>query len=194
MSQHTRSQFCKLLDISQATISMAVKRGHLIMSGDYIDDTLPQNSLFVQKKMAKMDKAIAAIPEADDVLSSGPNDLAKLNSIKTKVWIKKTNEEYEIAKIKKEKLQGALMPSELVKPVFLHHNQSIVAEFKNAIDDIVRIFAQKKSLSVNEKAEMTGELINCINQAISKATKLSIKNINNIIEEFTEKKGVGERL
>jgi len=106
---------------------------------------------------------------------------------------KKIEKDIEKNQLEIEKKKGIVVPSELIKPVFLQHNQFIVTEFKNAADEVIRIISKKKSLSVNEQAEIRGELVKTINESINKATLASIKNVTNLITDFSDKRGVGER-
>ena len=84
------------------------------------------------------------------------------------------------------------MPSELIKPVFLQHNQSILTEYKNATDEIIRIFSKKRSLTVDEVAEIKTDLVKTINNAINNAIIISSKSIDSIISDHSDKRGIGE--
>ena len=84
------------------------------------------------------------------------------------------------------------MPVELIKPVILQHNQSILTEFKNAGDEILRIMSKKYSFSVEDLAFFKGELVKTINNSMSKAIYATTKSIDSIIQSHIEKKGVGE--
>ncbi len=106
---------------------------------------------------------------------------------------KKIEKDIEKNQLDIEKKKGVVVPSELIKPVFLQHNQFILTEFKNTADEIIRRIAKKKDLNVNEMAEIRGEMVQCINEAVNKAIAASTKNIVNIITDFSDKRGVGER-
>lgn len=222
MALHTKKQFSDLCGIATNNLSVQIARGKVILTGDIIDDTIDKNRAFLEKRISKKtieseispiaktknhEQIIIPVPKlSDQKIEQGSTDqkfelvspdekqsyteserqLKYLDTVKRKAEIEKLY--LDVAKKK-----GEVIPSELVKPVFLQHNQSIVTEFKNAADDIVRMFAKKKSLTVNEVAEITGELTSSINNAINKATTTTINSVDSIVNDFAEKKGVGER-
>lgn len=101
--------------------------------------------------------------------------------------------EKDLLEIKKQKLLGLVVPSELVKPIFLQHNQSITTAFKNAADEIVRQFAKMKDLNPAELAEMRGFMVRAINSGVEKATTMSMAAVESLIDSYSESRGVGER-
>ncbi|MFA6057278.1 MAG: hypothetical protein WC756_03700 [Taibaiella sp.] len=105
----------------------------------------------------------------------------------------KRKEEIEFLQLKKDKMKGAMVPSELMQPIIKQHNQSMVTEFKNAGDNFIRVFAQKKAMTGEEMATVKGEFTKIINEAMVKATTMTIKSIAAVINEFAETKSRGER-
>lgn len=116
------------------------------------------------------------------------NSTKKLKYLDT---IKRTKE-IEKLQIEIQKKKGEVVPVELIKPVILQHNQSILTEFKNAGDEILRIMSKKYSFSVEDLAFFKGELVKTINNSMSKAIYATTKSIDSIIQSHIEKKGVGE--
>ncbi len=104
----------------------------------------------------------------------------------------KRSKEIEKLQIEIQKKKGEVVPVELIKPVILQHNQSILTEFKNAGDEILRIMSKKYSFSVEDLAFFKGELVKTINNSMSKAIYATTKSIDSIIQNHIEKKGVGE--
>ena len=49
MAFYKQSELAKLLGKSQAHITMAVKRGKLLLSGDFVDDTVLENKIVLSK-------------------------------------------------------------------------------------------------------------------------------------------------
>jgi len=199
MALYSRRQFCDLTNINQAYLTTYINRGKIkINNNDLIDDTVRENSLFIKKKIGV--KFSPIIKEDEDEKEEEDNiqyvkknnDQYDLNIIKTKIEIKKKNEEYEKIKLQNSKLKGEVVPTELIKPVFLQHNQSIITEYKNATDEIIRIFSKKRSLTVNEVAEIKTELVKTINNAINNAIIVSSKSIDSIISDHSDKRGIGE--
>ena len=116
------------------------------------------------------------------------NSTKKLKYLDT---IKRTKE-IEKLQIEIQKKKGEVVPVELIKPVILQHNQSILTEFKNAGDEILRIMSKKYSFSVEDLAYCKGEFVKTINNSMSKAILATTKSIDSIIQSHIEKKGVGE--
>lgn len=57
MPLYTRTEIREMCGINTATLTMYTKRGKIIMSGDFIDDTIPQNITQIEKwKVAKIKK------------------------------------------------------------------------------------------------------------------------------------------
>lgn len=99
----------------------------------------------------------------------------------------------ELARLRIQKQRGILIPTALVKVVFKQHSQSILVEFKNSVDSILTILRKRKNLDANEVAEIRGELQQAINDSVGKSISRSQKSISNIVNEYAEKKEVGER-
>ena len=116
------------------------------------------------------------------------NSTKKLKYLDT---IKRTKE-IEKLQIEIQKKKGEVVPVELIKPVILQHNQSILTEFKNAGDEILRIMSKKYSFSVEDLAFCKGEFVKTINNSMGKAIYATTKSIDSIIQNHIEKKGVGE--
>lgn len=116
------------------------------------------------------------------------NSTKKLKYLDT---IKRTKE-IEKLQIEIQKKKGEVVPVELIKPVILQHNQSILTEFKNAGDEILRIMSKKYSFSIEDLAFCKGEFVKTINNSMSKAIFVTTKSIDSIIQSHIEKKGVGE--
>lgn len=116
------------------------------------------------------------------------NSTKKLKYLDT---IKRTKE-IEKLQIEIQKKKGEVVPVELIKPVILQHNQSILTEFKNAGDEILRIMSKKYSFSIEDLAFCKGEFVKTINNSMSKAIYATTKSIDSIIQNHIEKKGVGE--
>ncbi len=203
MAKLSKKEFAEKCGMETKNLSVYIKRGKVILYDDeQIDDTDLRNLAFIQKRQSKNpivdSKPVIKTNNVSEKVSSTSdvqknNEVAALDLQKTSVQVEKLQQEVRLLKIKEDKLKGVVVPSELIKPVFLQHNQSIITEVRNNANEFARIFAKKNDLTVNEVAEINGELINWFNLAISKATQTSVKAINNIMSDFSNKKGVGER-
>ncbi len=214
MALLTKKEFSERCGIPTNALSVYVKRKKVQLTGELIDDTLDINKAFIVKMVAKMNRGAAKKAEKPIVLEvkeakniteneeTTQNEPLKDGDIPTyeaserllkHLDTLKRAEEIEKLRLDLSKKRGEVVPSELIKPVLLQHNMVITTEFKNGAEDIIRVFSKKRGLSVNEAAEMRGELIRIINDSITRATGGSKKSIEAIVNEFTEKRGVGER-
>jgi len=212
MSLLTKKQFAAECGVTTSYLSTPISRGKVLLTASGLIDTENEfNRLFLEKRMGKklppaenrstkpapseeVKKKTAQLGQLIDEFLD--DDIPSLTESERKLkWLDGIKREHEIQKLQLglKKARGEVVPSELMKPVFLQHNQSIVTEFKNAGDELLMLFAKKHSLTLNEIAEMTGHLTACINTAITKATQLTLKSIENVINEHTDKKGIGER-
>jgi hypothetical protein len=112
----------------------------------------------------------------------------------------KTIEQTEKIRLEQEKLRiqirkwrGEVLPTDVIKPLVLQHNHSILTESKNTIAEIVRLISKKKSLTAAERTEITTHYITALNDMMKKATQATIKSLTNIINEYSESRNVGER-
>lgn len=213
MALHSKKQFADLCGIATNNLSVQIARGKVIVVNDLIDDTLEKNKSFFEKRASKKPansnqsasieintskittESIVKPPQNLNELIAPSENQSYTESERQLKYLDTLKRAAEIEKLSLDvaKKKGEVIPSELVKPVFLQHNQSIITEFKNVTDEVIRMFAKKKSLSVNEVAEITGELTSCINNAMNKATTATVNAIDSIVNDFAEKKGVGER-
>lgn len=241
MALHTRAQFAELCGLKEGTarayISTNIKRGKILPSGDYIDDTIPENAEFIKKQKlknlfkdetpitkepepetppkkkqyhyVKPDKDLPEPPNVQDPVDDDLDDetelpdsgelgedfrsMSKLNKKKLVVEIQKKQREIALLRLREEKLNAIVIPTELVKVMFSQHTRSISTGFKNSLDNILTLIAKQAGLNINQIAELRGKLVGEINTAVDKSVIESKKNLNNIIKEFVERKEVGER-
>ena len=225
MALHPKPDFAKLCGISTREISIYAKRKKIVLSGDYIDDSLEVNRLFIEKRKIKLSETGGSTrgdnstpphqkrnphyssPEVDeqDVPDVGDIDdddneagwdsktMQGLTKQKLVVEIEKKKREIALLKIRQEKLNAVVIPTDLVKIIFAQHSRSIATEFKNSVDTILTLISKKADLRIEQTAELRGSLLQQINEAMERSVTESKKNINNIVKEFIEKKEVGER-
>lgn len=216
MAFHTKKQFCALCEIKTRELSVYVKRGKVILSGDLVDDTIEINQQFIYSRSKKSgsktpDPVVAdpknpgltvihSVENKKQILKpTTPEDLEKklnwqqLDLEKKKLDIEKTTEEIEILKVKKDKLHGAVIPTEVVKMLFAQQFKSVTAAFHLGADNYLMELAKLKGLNREEVATLRGKLIEIINVAISDSVTESKKMIVNIISEYSERKEVGEK-
>ncbi len=212
MAIYSKKEFSSLCGIETKNLSNYINRKNVIATKDgFIDDSVDKNRAFLAKrrskssqkkimttvsKIEKNKKTVQTEDESDENSFSDSHEGQTLEESQRHLKYLDTQKrlkEIEKLEIEIAKKKGEVIPSELIGPCVLQHNQSIITEFKNTADEIIRIIAKKKSLSVNEMAEIKGDLVVCINTSIQKATTLTANTIENIISDYSEKRGIGER-
>jgi hypothetical protein len=209
MALHKRSDFAKLCGLSTGNLSNYIGRGKVLLSGDWIDDAIPQNASFLKKWQGKSTPASVVEPSQSVINTPPPEitgkspvvaspDPAKVlqydleNQIK-KADLEKRQRENRLLQLKIDKLNGILIPTDLVKIVFTQHFKSVTTAFQQAADNLLMEIAKKADLSTNQVAELRGAYVNIINQAVNNSIDESTSHIDNIVFEYSEKLGRGEK-
>lgn len=107
--------------------------------------------------------------------------------------LRKTLKEIAILELKEQKQRGEVIPTDIVMPIMAQHFKSVTTEFKQGAEQLLVILQAKHGFSRDQMAEYRGNLIKIINDSIKKAVAESEKSIENIVSEYSTKKGVGER-
>lgn len=210
MALYKPVEFANICGLSRANISTYISRGKIIVTGKFIDDTIPQNRDFLEKQLLKNGEKITVKPENTETTNkSDPVIIEKNNSKKNAVGpdhslyelekkikeadLNKKHVDTRIQRLKEEKLLGTLIPAELVKILIAQHFKSVATSFSNAAESLVVAISKKKQLNKIEEADIKGELITILNKAVRDAVDASKKNVRNIQQEYSELRGVGER-
>jgi hypothetical protein len=203
MALHTKAEFSRACGVSTGYIATNISRKKIILSGDYVDDSIRDNAEFILKCKQKAEKRTAIpVPESPKLptsfnkkkaLCDPPDGNGGLEATKTTQQIEKMREEIEILKVKKEKLYGQVVPTSDIKILFAQHTKSILVEYSNSVDKILLKIAKRKSLTNEEVSEIKKEMIDEINLATENALNESKKNLRNLITDFSQQRDIGER-
>jgi hypothetical protein len=235
MAFYLRSQFAELCGVSKAEVSMNIKRGKIILSGDYVDDSIRSNAEFIEKWQIKRGLKIVSAKEPEPVAvlkptsepipeavpAPLPNRIPKIEPPKPRPAPKSPNiqppnefmyagnqldaqiksvelerklEDLEIAKLKRQKMAGESMPTDLVKNTISVYSRSVSRSFNNAADNLLVEFQTMADISREQVSVMRGKLNAIVNKAINDAYENAIDMVDNIVDEYSETRGKGERL
>lgn len=184
-----------------------VKRNEIEFDGEYVDTDNETNHRFLGKRVAKgKSKAVLSTMDLNTspvyIPRTGAERSPKLENIPeyaeseqlVKYWDSvKREKEVEKLQIEIDKKRGEVIPSELMPPIVLQHNQSIITAIKNQQEEWLRKFAKRHNMTVIETADAKSELIAWINEAMKKATRLTINSLDTIVQDYAEKRGIGQR-
>lgn len=218
MAFHTKKSFAEQCGMTTGNLSNNAARGKVVYSGDLVDDTIEPNKSFltkwseknqVGKKEAPPDLVALPPPNVKNFKADPPaenpktgkkrRDPAEKGSLyqeqvkKMQLQNEMIVEQTEMIRLKREKTQGSQVPIDLVRPLLLQHNQSIITEAHNTLKRITRLFAKKHDLTLADQAEINTQWTPMVNEMIKKATALTQKSLKNIIHEYSVRRGAGER-
>lgn len=194
----SKKEFALACGMQSNQLSVNIKRGEVLVNDDYIDTSLPINQAFMEKRVAKgkvrqlQQVSLAAQPTVpkDPTIPSYEESEQKVKYYDAL----KRAKEVEKLELDIQKKRGEVIPSELIPPVILQHNQSIITSIKNEFDEWLRNHAKRYDLGVNEIAEIRTQAVQWINTGMNKATAMSVRAVENIVKDYQDKRGVGERL
>lgn len=133
---------------------------------------------------------LAQMLESKDIKNLTYPELEKIYKYRQGENLKRTTEKIDIEIAKKK---GEVIPSDLLPPVIVQHNQAFITSFRNVVDQILTDYTQIKDFSPDEIAEMRARLLEVINKGANDALTMSLKSIENIVKDYTEKRGVGQK-
>ena len=111
---------------------------------------------------------------------------------KDQLDIEKKVIEIKLKKLDHQKKLGELVPTELVRTLFVQHSKSIMSAFHDEADNFLMEISKEAGLTREQLAKMRGKLVLKINQGIENSLKESKKSLHAIVEEYRMLRGVGE--
>lgn len=200
MAKYTKKEFAGQIGMKTNALSVYIANGYVVVGDDGLIDTENSvNAHILEKRIAKglvanFNASPQFIPKTP---KEGDEDLPTYEESERKVkYFDSLKREKEVEKLQIEidKKKGEVVPSELIIPLFLQHNKSIVTSFKNATDAILTEYSKLKDFTPAEISEMRGRMVSAINDGIRDAQDLTKVAVKNIISDYSDKRGVGERV
>lgn len=212
MALHTRKDFIDLCGISSRELSVYIKRGKVVLTGEYINDTNPSNAAFLQKFSERKNQVVSinapqveVYSEKDEPLpeesfterstSSAPAKQMSQYAIERAMKLsdlEKKKVDIRIAKLKEDKLMGDLIPTELVRTLIMTQSESTKFAFSEGCENLIVLISQKKQLSATEVADIRSKLSALINKCIDNSVSFSVKKLKTIVTEYSQKRDVGD--
>lgn len=192
-------------------LAVYIKRGKVVVNGDGTIDTKEEKNIAFLEKQRSKKQGISPVkpaknkplpvPESDDTNQDDETDTdnSGVPHLATSERLLKYRQTIKLAKdiekidLEIEKKKGEVIPSELIKPVFIQHNQHILMAMKNADDEMLSIFGHKYGLTLEDIAWIRGEWTKKRNTALTEATNASAKAVDVIVADFSVKRGVGQK-
>jgi hypothetical protein len=108
-----------------------------------------------------------------------------LERYKKELEIEKLENENKIKKIQLDKMNGVVIPTDLVMILFGQHSKSITTAFHQAAENFVVSMAQSYGVDKKAQAKMRGDLIAIVNKGITDSLDISRNGIDNIVDDYS---------
>jgi len=152
-----------------------------------------------KKKPAPKQKAeIVQEPEEEEADFSDRGDalfseteLNQATTVTLDKMIKRTNilkaqESIRLDRFKKQRLEGKVIPTDMVREIFTQHFKNVTDEFYQSADNLVTMIAETIGASRDEMVKLRSQLKKEINQAVKIAKDQSEKDIIAIVDKYSE--------
>lgn len=210
MALHSKEDFIKLCGIKgkrpKNQLNTYAKRGKIVFSGEYIDDSIPENRDFMQsrleKKQEKLKKDIKELGSVDypdrsnkktpNVQDPDTNKISIDRKLKLQ-QLEKLEVDTRLQELKERKLLGEIVPAELVKDTFSRFSQNTLNSMNDYMDKWITLFAGQYGLSTEETIKYRTEIKESLNHANDRAVQETINEFDSLIAQHSEKRSPGER-
>ena len=203
MALLTKKEFAGRAGLTTRELAVYVKRKKVMMlESGLIDDSFQMNIDFINRHASKKKhSAEARKPQAERKAEPKTAEQQKKETNQTELLdLEKEQKQLSIEGKKKEvalleqrirKINGELIPTDLVKLTFGHVFRELAISAKQEIDKLITDISKKAKLNGNQTAELRGSMIRVINQSINNGTNNAAKNLQNIISEYSVNKTAG---
>lgn len=202
MALQSKKEFAALCGIKSGDLSNYIKRGHVIAAGEYIDDKNELNALFLKKREAKAvsvkepkikaEKVAKSAPELSEEDKREQNSLMESERQKRNLSVRSQENTIRLQEMEIQKKQGELIPTKSIRGLIIQHSESMKTAYAGISDNLIEIMAQKKQFTAVEIADLRAQNLRLINQAIDEGIAVSKEKLAFIVEDYSEKKGVGQ--
>jgi hypothetical protein len=190
MAKIHRRELKKRFGLSDAYITVYAKRGHLVLDKDgNLDDSNPVNAAFIVSREGKSSPS-----GVTDVGAKVIEENFGLNSERKRADIERIRTVTYLNQLKIAKQEGENIPTEMIMPLFAQFSHSMIGSFKNGMEAMLIEIGHRKKLTNAEMADLRKVLTATINRAAQDGVEDARKGTANIVDEYIEKRGKGDRL
>ena len=209
MSFLSVNDFADYVGVKPSTLRVHIKRDKVVKSGKLINTDHPTNAIYIQEqKERKTEPVTPVIPEkvkGKNVKSkqSPPTEsnemaikagvLTDLVLRKKKADLRKTEKEAEYKHLQIQKLQGKLMPLDLVQQTQTINIQSVFRAFESAAENVASIYNERLGGDRADLADMTTRMREELDRAVKNARQQSKEEIEALIDEYSQTLNRGEK-
>lgn len=194
-------EFALRCGVKPAYVQQYLKREKVTQRADGLfDDQDEKNVLFMatRKKADLFESAKSTVPvssaeEGKPLPPKIENPLVEMEKRKKQLEIDKLEQDLRLNRIRELKLTGEVVPTDQVQSLFIQHNKSIINNFHQAGDNMITEIAKRYNLTPDQVAELRFDLVNKTNKAALDSMQDSLKQVDFIQQEYSQKRERGER-
>lgn len=112
---------------------------------------------------------------------------------KKQIDLQKAKEDLQITILKKQKLMGEVIPVDMVIGVFTRHFKNVTDLYYNSADTLLTEISHRFGLSREETGVFRKRLVDLINEVTKESMEISKKEIDSIVDDFSQTRMVGKR-
>lgn len=214
MALHSKQDFAAMCGLTTGNLSNYEKRRKVVYSGDYIDDSLELNRLFLEKRQKKQPQPVLTEdnflpppntpvvkpaqtrPPRQPRVTSTPREKGGLlaqDAEKMRLQNEKLQLSNDFMRRKLDKVLGETIPTDLAKAIISQLGRTYPTEYNNLWRQTLSDIAKRYGMSLEDEAKYVGAGIEAINKASTRAISEARREMRNVIQLFSDKKEVGER-
>ena len=210
MALLTKKEFAHKCGMPTNQLSVAVGRDKkvILREDGLIDDAEPTNALFFEMRQMKgktIPKGLAPMPvfTREDrqmgpvtnvqINNSSPSEFLDLERQLKEKDLEKRKEEIIQLQLKNEKTSGSVVPLAVMQPLLMEYNRLLVNSYRYALDEFLTTIGKVAGLDNEQISWWRGEIVKTVNEASDKGITETIRQLQNIIIEYSNTRGAGER-
>ena len=190
MAKYTQSELASKLGKTRGWLNVYTKRGGVtnpIVKDGLIDDSIPQNRLFIDKWLAMRGDVPKVKTEPKRVKEEpkqvNEEETVSLAEQKLKAEIAYKLGQVEKLKLEQAKLRGSSIPIDAVGALITSLGNGFQQSYKSGADSLMMELSNKYKIPAKGVAELKGFLYSLINDSHDRGVKLSKKDLRNIISD-----------
>lgn len=206
MSFISPKDFAVQYGLKYATLRSHISRGKVIKKDGFIDTENPVNKLYIQENATKAapnppkptaneeieTTSTPPVPTLPAPIAPGANE-TDLVLRKKKADALKAERDAEYRHLQIQKMQGKLMPIDLVEKTQTINIQSIFRAFESASENIASIYNERLGGDRADLADMVTRMRNELERAINSAKQKSKEEITALMQEYAATRSRGEK-
>lgn len=132
----------------------------------------------------------AALEAAETKKGVQNDELYELNKKQKAAQIAREEREALILQARIQKMNGELIPTDLVKALFSSHFREVTLSFKQGIDFILTQIGQETKTNGHQVELWRKKMVAILNESVNKGVENSKKNVANVVTEYQTAKKV----